>query len=344
VPRIGRPVYKKSAFSRFNFSYNTYSTRTAPQRYGPGTKLQNLEFFATAVNNSYVNFNSIFVSSAEHQLNKTMYNYFKILNLAVVFPPQQASVSSNRMVFQVNWNNGDTYGIQFEENSKWVPLYRTHDYVFKFVPPDIPLLLGDNTSPIVLNMNNYIRTTDNFVFPGSIYFSSNNDSGSAIFRIIIKVEYRGSKLPDSEGLKKYIEQVDNLKNLYQKGVQYKELTNEQEIEKDEEVASDAERKVVCVKQAGSIPTIDVSLYPKNIISQDGLRQNHSGPIEPNNYGCDKGVGSVQSIGAVVHDKELGGCVFSSETPGQLRPSDWRQCRFIEATHEEIRKQASIQGK
>jgi hypothetical protein len=195
--------------SRFNFNKNLYSLKTTPQRYGPGVKFQNLELFQSVTNGTEIELNTIFTSSPEHNLYKTMYNYFKLLNVAVIFPMQEASVASHYLVFQMNWNNGDTYGIQFEENNKWVPLYRTKDICYKFVPPDIPLILGTTQSPVVINLNNYMRTTDNIVIPGSLFFKCDSSNSDTMCRVVVKVEYRGSKLPDSTSLNNYLLKFGN---------------------------------------------------------------------------------------------------------------------------------------
>jgi len=190
----------------YSFARNVYSLSTAPQTYGPGFKLVNLEYFDEASNNSFLNLNTVFSTSAEHQLYKTMFNFFKIINFVIIFPSQQSQVGANYLIFQVNWNNSDVNGLLVEENCKWVPIYRTRDLVYKFVPPDLPLLLGTNLNPVVINLRNYMRTTDDILIPGCINFKTNNaiTSSLAIYRVVFRVEYRGAKLPDSEALHKFI--------------------------------------------------------------------------------------------------------------------------------------------
>jgi len=57
-------------------------------------------------------------------------------------------------------------------------------------------------------MVNYMRTSDHIVLPGCFNFDSQNDF-TARAKIIMRIEYRGSKVPNSTGL-------TNLKELVEK--------------------------------------------------------------------------------------------------------------------------------
>lgn len=110
-----------------------------------------------------------------------------------------AQNSAGYFNMQLNWNNSDDTNIPQEDNSKCIPIYRTRKYFFKFVPLNIPLLLGTTNSPVVLNLMNYIRTSDPVVIPGCFVFDGES-AFTARTRVVMRVEYRGSKVPDSTGL------------------------------------------------------------------------------------------------------------------------------------------------
>jgi hypothetical protein len=174
----------------------------------------------------------------------TLYNYFKIINIAIIFFPAMAQPSSSYFALQLNWNNSDNSNIQQEDNSKMIPVYRTRKYFFKFVPLNMPLLLGTNNSPVVVNLMNYMRTSDNIVVPGCFNFDSEQDFTSRV-RIVMRIEYRGSKVPDSTGLTKLLDVVRNTEQLRPK-IERKEIKNNniredepKEDEKEEE-ESDSE--------------------------------------------------------------------------------------------------------
>jgi hypothetical protein len=57
---------------------------------------------------------------------------------------------------------------------------------------------------VVLNLINYIRTSDNIVIPGCFLFDSETDFTARV-RIVMRIEYRGSKVPNSTGLTRLAE-------------------------------------------------------------------------------------------------------------------------------------------
>jgi hypothetical protein len=136
----------------------------------------------------------------------TLYNYFKIINIAIAFYPSQAQVATGYINLQLNWNNQDDTNIPNEDNTKIIPVFRTRKYFYKFIPLNMPLLLGTTNKPVVLNMINYMRTSDDIVIPGCFNFDS-EQAFTARVKVIMRIEYRGSKIPDSTGLTKLSQQV-----------------------------------------------------------------------------------------------------------------------------------------
>lgn len=199
---------RKRTNGRYNFKFTAYNESQQPQTYGPGRTFRLLESYVEAFQNSFYNINSLLSASTEHATMKTLYNYMKIYNIALIAYPAMAQNSAGYFTVQLNWNNSDDTNIPFEDNSKVIPVYRTRKYYYKYVPPNIPLLLGDTNSPVVLNLRNYMRTSDSIVIPGAFNFTS-EQAFTARIRILMKVEYRGSKVPDSTGLKKLLTMVEN---------------------------------------------------------------------------------------------------------------------------------------
>jgi hypothetical protein len=163
----------------------------------------------------------------------TLYNYFKIINIAIVFFPAMSQAQSSYFAIQLNWNNSDNTNIQQEDNSKMIPIYRTRKYFFKFVPLNMPLLLGTTNSPVVINMMNYLRTSDPIVIPGCFNFDGETDFTARV-RIVMRIEYRGSKVPDSTGLTKLLNVVWKTEQLRPK-IERKEIKNELDREDEPKV-------------------------------------------------------------------------------------------------------------
>lgn len=140
-------------------------------------------------------------ASIEQKDMAVHYNYYKVLKIAVIFLPQQSSYVDTTFKFQVNWTqNNELNNINFEDNSKEVPHYRTRRMCFTFIPPDINYLVGDTTlEPVeltVINPYKYIKTyyQPNKYFPGCLAVNENGTNAMRL-RVIFRVEYRGSKIP-----------------------------------------------------------------------------------------------------------------------------------------------------
>jgi hypothetical protein len=190
------------------------------QRYGPGSTTRVIESYITASESSYVRIGNLLNQSEEHSILSTLYNYYKVLNIAVVFAPVQQQVGMPPFLMQVNWNQDeDIEKIQYEDNSKIIPRYRTRRYFYKFVPPNITFLVGEpNANPpklSIVNMMEYIRTyIPASYIPGRIIFdkSISTQTFAEFARVLIKIEYRGSKLPSSTTLKALATRFETAQN------------------------------------------------------------------------------------------------------------------------------------
>jgi len=137
-----------------------------------------------------------------------MYNYYKVINIAVVFLPSMSQVQSPSFVLQMNWSQDlTTQNLINEDSTKIVPKYRTRKYFYKFVPPDMDYLVGEPEAQpkpklSCINPSKYNRTyIPAAYFPGRVIFDTTLGAFTDFCRILLRVEYRGSKLPDSNQLK-----------------------------------------------------------------------------------------------------------------------------------------------
>jgi hypothetical protein len=140
-----------------------------------------------------------------------MFNYYKIINIAVVFGPSTSQVNQPAFLVQMNWNSdNDILYIKNEDNTKTVPVYRTRNYILKFLPVNMDYLVGEpDANPpklSVINPSKYIRSyiPSNYI-PGRIVFDKTVSSFTEQVRILIRVQYRGSKLPGADELNRVAE-------------------------------------------------------------------------------------------------------------------------------------------
>jgi hypothetical protein len=192
---------KNNRSTRYNKTGVQYAQLTAPQHYGPGQTVRNIEINLVTYPSQYYKFGDMLEASIEQRDMAVHYNYYKLLKLAVVFLPQQSSYVDTTFKFQVNWTQDtELNNINFEDNTKEVAKYRTRRQCFTFVPPDITYLVGDTTSdPVeltVINPFKYIKTYyhPNKYFPGCLAVNENGSNAMPI-RVIFQIEYRGSKIP-----------------------------------------------------------------------------------------------------------------------------------------------------
>lgn len=197
---------KSGRSTRYSKADVQYAQKTAPQHYGPGRTTRNIEINLVTNPNQYYKFGDMLESSIEQKDLSVHYNYYKVLKIAVVFLPQQSSYVDTTFKFQVSWTQeNEVYNINFEDNSKEVPCYRTRRMCYTFIPPDIPYLVGDTTSnPVELTAINpykYIKTyyQPNKYFPGCLAVNENGLNSMKV-RVIFRIEYRGSKIPTATEL------------------------------------------------------------------------------------------------------------------------------------------------
>jgi hypothetical protein len=103
-----------------------------------------------------------------------------------------------------------------EDDSKTVPCYRVRQYVFKFVPPDLPYVaynIGSTNDVECINLRKFMLTDmDLKAIPGQLNFSDTLQFNTRI-KISCKVEYRGSRIPEAQTMQKLIEHIQGRPQL-----------------------------------------------------------------------------------------------------------------------------------
>jgi hypothetical protein len=208
----------KTKNKMWNFTSNNYETSEKPQTYGPGRTVRIIDIDKEIQGeNDYIqNIGTLLKNNIEMNVELNNYNYWKLLNFAIVFYPNDYRYNNSPIQyfkFQVNWENStDVANINTEDNSKLVPVYRTKKYCYKFIPVNITYLVGNaSTSTVstlsIINPREYARTYIPLeYYPGKIIFGSSTPVLQ--YKILMKIEYRGSKIPD---LNRMIGRLDRLK-------------------------------------------------------------------------------------------------------------------------------------
>jgi hypothetical protein len=200
------------------FKATGYSDTTAPQKYGPGRLLVNINFNITISNNRQYKLGDLLDTSVEYQKYAMQFNYYKVVSIMVVFSANNVNLTNEFFKIQMNWeNNQDTAYIEYEDNSKSVPTYRTHRYSYKFLLPNITYLVGvpSTTETSTLSIINPTQFTRTYVpisyYPGRLLFSDRATSGTNC-RLILRTEFRGSKIPESRQLLKLQSMLESQKS------------------------------------------------------------------------------------------------------------------------------------
>jgi hypothetical protein len=203
--------------SRYNFRTTEYESSQKPQTYGPGKTVVNVDFDLIVTNARAFKLGDLLTSSPEFYRFSMNYNWYRILNMIVVFTPNNLNLTGEYFKIQMNWeNNQDIAYIKTEDNAKLVPNYRTRRYCYKFVPPNSTYLVGEpSTTEIsrlsIINPFQYSRTyIPASYYPGRLLFSDTAPVGTNC-RLVCKIEFRGSKIPEVSQLKKYVEMLESLK-------------------------------------------------------------------------------------------------------------------------------------
>lgn len=202
--------------NRYSFQTTLYESSQKPQTYGPGRTIVNVDFDLVVNNARAFKIGDLLSTSMEFTKFEVNYNYYKILNMAVVFTPNNINLQGEYFKIQLNWeNNQDTSYISYEDNAKLVPNYRTRRYCYKFVPPRVTYLVGvpsttDVSTLSIINPQEYTRTyIPASYYPGRLLFSNNTPVGTNC-RLILKVEFRGSKIPEVAKMKEYVKMLESL--------------------------------------------------------------------------------------------------------------------------------------
>lgn len=144
------------------------------------------------------------------------FNYYRVEAIMVVFTANNVNLTGEYFKIQLNWeNNQDIAYIEYEDNSKRVPTYRTHGYKYKFLLPNITYLVGipsttDVSTLSIINPSQYTRTyVPISYYPGRLLFSDRATSGTNC-QLIMRINFRGSKIPDNSALHKYSCMLESL--------------------------------------------------------------------------------------------------------------------------------------
>jgi len=191
---------------------NKQSNFRKPQCLGSGRTIINIEryiqFQATSGTPTTFEIGTILTQSYEFLQIAGIYRYYKVLGVAVVFEPQQTSVNnSNRTYVFMNWGNGETGNMQYEDSAKVVPEYRVRRITLRYVVPNITCY-SDGRS---VNPKSWQPANDtSFILSGDITIQTEGNIYVAC-RAIVKVAFAGNRVRDPSSM---IKMYENLKDKY----------------------------------------------------------------------------------------------------------------------------------
>lgn len=209
--------WKKSGTSKLNkiLGRAAYATNyNQIQSLGVGSAISNIEYNFNqipVVNTQYgVNIGRILTGSTEFVDKMTHYRYFKILGLVVVFEPSYIGTGAEFVRVQMNWNGDEADGMDTEDSTKIVPIYRTKKIILKYKIPN--LMCQDDHG--YLNYQAWLTREIynlNQSLPGWIWFSASAGFQYALVcKIILRVGFRGSVSITSSALKEEIKKLEKI--------------------------------------------------------------------------------------------------------------------------------------
>jgi len=233
------PRRRRARRRRRNFVVSDKQTRYGKiQTLGSGRTQLSIEKYVNytpSQSNIEVSFKigTILNESYEFIQTASIYRYFKILGLAVVFEPNQTEVNNQSKIYIfINWGNGETANMQFEDSSRVVPTYRTKRITMKFGVPNINIISdGTYTNPSAW----YPATDTDFTYIGG-YVDAQADASIIVkFKIIVNVAFAGNRVRDPSSMKKLYSDLENKFKMEKKEkVDGFELMKEEEKKKKEE--------------------------------------------------------------------------------------------------------------
>lgn len=188
---------------RSNLNYQ-YSQKT--QIMGPGTIFKNFEEEIGVLRNvlSIYDLNS-FLLDDDVDTTFRSYKYVKLIGVLVTQQQLNMQDEQNAVYINVDWTSRleEINDIEKDDATKVLPNLGSKN--FMFIPPNaqIPTLF-DNQEYRYLNLRNFLPCEslyqvgpDNFRLPGRIGVYNKTDS-PRILRVIIRMEFRGSRVVDKE--------------------------------------------------------------------------------------------------------------------------------------------------
>lgn len=199
------------------------------QSLGVGSATSNIEYNFNTVptaNTQYgVNIGGILTGSNEFIDKMTHYRYFKIMGLVVVFEPSYIGTGAEYVRVQLNFNQNEADGMDTEDSTKIVPLYRTKKITLKYKIPN--LICADSHG--YLNYKAWLTRdvyNTNNTMPGWIWFNSTTGTQYALVcKIILRVVFRGSVTITASALKEEVKLLEKLTIKEQQTEDEKEESN-----------------------------------------------------------------------------------------------------------------------
>jgi len=190
----------------------TRQNRFNPQSLGSGRTVINVEKIieqAIPYANVAIAFQigTILNTSYEFLQFAGSYRYMKIIKIAVVFEPNQIlnSAQQRNVYVQMNWGNGETDNLQYEESSKIVPGYRTKRIVLKYLVPNI--ILRENERDV--NLKSWLPAVDTtFTSIGGYLYFQCDDVFTLKCRIIVRVAFAGNRVRDPSSMKEMYDEIE----------------------------------------------------------------------------------------------------------------------------------------
>jgi len=214
------------------FKATEYADSTLPQRYGPGKLIVNIDFNLSISSSRQFKLGDLLNTSVEYQKYAMQFNYYKVVSIVVIFSPNNVNLTGEYFKIQLNWeNNQDVAYIEYEDNSKNVPMYRTHRYVYRFLLPNMTYLVGvpsttDVSTLSIINPSEYTRTyIPVSYYPGRLLFSDRATQGTNC-RLIMRMQFRGSKIPNNASLHKLSNMLESVNP--KEGIKYQTDLGHQE--------------------------------------------------------------------------------------------------------------------
>jgi len=190
------------------FRVSSYNVSTKPQCLGMGrTSVSvNYEDIVGSTDRNYT-IQDVCGSNTEFILAAKQYRYFRIawVNVQVYAATFSSDVYGRPTYIRIRWTDDTLTNIQTDDSTKVVPPNNIRTRIFKFLPPNASLPIGNaNTSIKQINYQEWTicddvldSTTDIYNLPGTVQIVPTDENLPV--NIIVRVHFRGRKHMTSEG-------------------------------------------------------------------------------------------------------------------------------------------------